>query len=138
MRKLIAILLVIVLCLSFAACGKKSDDELLNESPVDTAAPSEKEDSAADSGMVEFTDVTLVDDKNVTIQLVNFYEKEVNWTESDGGPQVEKHVTFNIKNKTDQEINVWLTSYIGEETMSSPLSSGVMKQMRRSPLISPK
>ena len=124
MRKLIAILLVIVLCLSFAACGKKSDDELLNESPVDTAAPSEKEDSAADSGMVEFTDVTLVDDKNVTIQLVNFYEKEVNWTESDGGPQVEKHVTFNIKNKTDQEINVWLTSYIGEETMSSPLSSG--------------
>ena len=122
MKRILAILLVCILCISFAACGKKSDDDTMKESPADTAsdaaAPNETEPTEPDNSVIEFTDIVLVDDNNVTIELVNFYEEEVNWAEAYGGKQIEKCITFKAKNKTDKDIYVDLNNlFIGEETM---------------------
>ena len=76
--------------LSLCACGKND------------SAPSVEKSNSKDR-VIEFTDVVLIDDDTVKIELVKFYAKDVNWT---SGKQNEKYVTFKTTNKSNHEISI--------------------------------
>lgn len=82
-KRTLAFLLALVMVLSFCAFGAGK--------------------AAADDDVITFENVIVADDENVTIELINFYEKNVNWWE---GAQNEKYVTFRFKNKTDHVIKL--------------------------------
>ena len=68
---------------------------------------------AEDTNIIEFEDVILIDDENVTIELVNFYEETKNW---DTGTRDEKVISFKVYNNTDHELRISLRdAYIGDE-----------------------
>ncbi len=89
MNKAISLLLALVMCLSLCACGSSEQK--------DTAPAT----SQPNNDIIEFEDILVADDINVTIELVNFYVEQVNWVSSN---QAEKLVTFRFTNKTDQEL----------------------------------
>ena len=97
MKKLIALLLAAVMCLSLCACGASgktnSSDTSMNSG--NTASQN------GNNEMIEFENTVVADDANVTIELVNFYTEEINWGTS---TQQEKIVTFRFTNKTGQSI----------------------------------
>lgn len=81
-------------------------------------------EQAADLKTVDFTDVILLDDDLVTIELVKFYEEEVNWGYS-SGPLMEKNFTVKVKNKSDQEIYFNLNdAYIHDESVTLSMKDG--------------
>ena len=82
-KRTLAFLLALVMVLSFCAFGAGK--------------------AAADDDVITFENVIVADDENVTIELINFYEKNVNWWE---GAQNEKYVTFRFKNKTNHVIKL--------------------------------
>lgn len=116
MKKAISLLLALVLCLSLCACGSSGQ----------TNTPAASQDN---NEMIEFEDIIVADDMNVTIELVNFYVEEYNWTE---GKQQEKIVTFRFTNKTEQELllnpgNFYLNNektYVSMENGSVSLEAG--------------
>lgn len=89
MKKTISLLLALVMCLSLCACGSS---EQKDTTPA-TSQPN--------NDIIEFEDILVADDINVTIELVNFYVEQVNWFSSN---QAEKLVTFRFTNKTAQEL----------------------------------
>ena len=90
MKKLFSLLLVVTMILSLCACGTNDNNSVA------------KKDENGNE-IIEFTDIILVDDDTVTIELVNFFSKDVNWSE---GKQNEKCVTFRTTNKTNHEITI--------------------------------
>lgn len=80
----------------------------------------------ADAGaeMEDFKDVILFDDDLVTIELVKFYEEEVNWGYS-SGPLMEKYFTVKVKNKSDKELLFDLRdAYIHDESVTLAMMDG--------------
>ena len=97
MKKSIAMLLALVLCLSLCACGASG-----KANPFDAFMDSGNTASQDDNNeMIEFENTIVADDMDVTIELVNFHTKEYDWVE---GKQQEKIVTFRFTNKTDQQL----------------------------------
>ena len=97
MKKSIAMLLALVLCLSLCACGASG-----KANPFDAFMDSGNTASQDDNNeMIEFENTVVADDMDVTIELVNFHTKEYDWVE---GKQQEKIVTFRFTNKTDQQL----------------------------------
>lgn len=89
MKKTMALLLALVMCLSLCACGASGET---NSSEASQEGGNE---------MIEFENTIVADDMDVTIELVNFHTKEYDWVE---GKQQEKIVTFRFTNKTDQQL----------------------------------
>ena len=99
MKKSIALLLALVLCLSLCACGASG-----KTNPTDVSMDSGNTASQdSNNEMIEFENIIVADDMDVTIELVNFHTKEYNWTT---GMQQEKIVTFRFTNKTDQQLSL--------------------------------
>ncbi len=94
-------------------------DDVENVAPDDTDSAAEEEKPA----IIEFTDVVLVDDDTVRIELVNFYEQEYNWNT---GKQIEKCLTYKVTNKSDHELLIYLEDpYIDDESVSRSGVDGV-------------
>lgn len=99
MKKSIAMLLALVLCLSLCACGTSG-----KTNPSDAFMDSGNTASQDDNNeMIEFENIIVADDMDVTIELVNFYTEEYKWA---AGTQQEKIVTFRFTNKTDQKLSL--------------------------------
>lgn len=127
MRKIIVLVISVFMLLSLLSCNVtnhvSSDDTVSNtsetitkeplpESTADsteipteepTPAPTPAPTPLSDATEILFDDVLLVDDDNVTIWIVSFYRKDVNWS---SGRQNEKFITFKVKNKTKGDILV--------------------------------
>ena len=82
---------VVMLCL--VACSSASVEETTTIS----------EEASEDDSIIEFDDTILFDEGTVTVELINFYAEDVNWTT---GSQNEKHVTFKVTNNADHEIRL--------------------------------
>lgn len=129
MKRWIAILLAATMLLSLCACGgadsgqesfvevqSEIDSQIIveeaEESVIeDVAVPEVADDNA---GVIEFSDVVVVSDDNITIELVNFFGEEVNWAE---GARNEKCVSFKVTNKSSSDILVGMEAYLDNETM---------------------
>lgn len=75
-------------------------------------------------GTIEFTDVVLIDDELVKIELVNFFEKNVNWST---GKQNEKCITFKATNKTNYELSIHTDKfYLKDEEAFVCMMDGTM------------
>ncbi len=80
--------------------------------------------NAADTKSEEFADVILLDDNLVTIELVKFYENEVNWAGT-SSPMMEKYFTVKVKNKSDKEFYFNLEDgYIKDESVTLAMMDG--------------
>lgn len=92
--------------LSLAGCGSSS---------ASSSAASSGSSPALKS--IDLTDAVIYDDANITLTVTKLYEHKVDWREEDGGPAVEKCVTFAVKNKTDKKATIYFkSSYIGDES----------------------
>ena len=134
-------LLAAALALSLCACASNggsqsaSSDTQPTEETAESPAEDSKQDTAAaqettadeaeeDDGIVEFDDVTIVDDDRITVKLTQFYEKEVNWLGSTE-PVMEKYFTFKVKNKTDGDILFNVNEgYINDEGVTLIMQDG--------------
>ena len=120
MKKPISIVLVAALLSSLCACGGSASSteskteqsatesvqqEVLiastdEETPPEAAASSVEEANETDNDLIEFDNVVLADTDILTMELVNFYAKDVNWVD---GTQNEKYFTVKVTNKSDDE-----------------------------------
>lgn len=94
MKKTLALLLAVTMCLSFTACGSSVQKK-------DSSADTNQAIAEKNSDMIEFDGIIVADDMNVTIELVSFYSEEINWS---NGAQNEKIISLRFMNKTDHEI----------------------------------
>ena len=77
-----------------------------------------------EGGIIEFTDTILLDNDLVTVELMQFFEKEVNWLGA-SEPQMEKYVTIKVHNNSDKEILFNLNdAYINDESVTVLLQDG--------------
>jgi len=111
MRKFFTAAVASAVMLSLAACGGQEStavsettetaaEESGQEAESETQTESAEETEAEDEDLISFENVTLVDNDILTIELVNFYAEDVNWSE---GEQNEKSITIKATNKTDHE-----------------------------------
>lgn len=153
MKRLIAILMTAILVLALCACGSakdvqpetaaqaetepgnaqeaEKDSADASDAQAEPAADAEGQEEAAEQdaateeapAIIEFTDVVLVDDDTVKIELLNFFEREYNWNT---GKQIEKCFTYKVKNKSDHELLIYLEDpYIDDEGVSRSGLDGV-------------
>lgn len=119
-KKALAVLLVGVLTLSNSACGS-------SESTEDGSSKTESNNTSSlsdEGGIIEFTDTILLDNDLVTVELTQFFEKEVNWFGA-SEPQMEKYVTLKVHNNSDKEIMFNLEDgYINDESVIVILQDG--------------
>lgn len=117
MEKLVTILIATGIISMMSACGNEqtitnssssSDNtEVSSESVELNSASSDIEEEAeenTDESLIEFENVILVDDDTITLELVNFYAEDYNWT--DRGLQNEKHFTVKATNNSDHKITL--------------------------------
>ena len=116
MKKTIALMLALSMCLSLCACGRK----IVENIPVANLAPQVIYPETTGE-KIELGDLVLAEDDKVKITLVDFYvNKLISAGNSDGG----KCATFKIENKTDREMNVWLTPYLNNESLEAVFLDG--------------
>lgn len=67
----------------------------------------------------EFEDVKLIDNEYVEIDLVSLYQKETNWSRSNGTAEVmiDNNASIKIKNKTDGDLYVYVDGYLDDEKL---------------------
>lgn len=120
MKKAISLLLAIVLCLSLCACGgSKQESNGNGNTSVSVTIPVIYPGTGGDK--IALDDLVLAEDDKVKISVVEFYtNKIISAGNSDGG----KCITFKIENKTDYEMNVWLKSYLNNETLEVAFVDG--------------
>lgn len=112
MKKAISLLLALVMCLSLCACGgNKSDNGNmgLNAPVVYIGTPNTVGEK------VEFDNLVLAENDVAKIMLIEFYvDKLYGSGNSDGA----KCAIFKVENKTEHELNVWVTPYLNNERIS--------------------
>ena len=91
MKKTLALVLALLLTLGLCACGNSN-----------LTTQSVQSNNKKDENIIEFDGIILVDNDTVTLELVNFYSDDVNWSGSKA--QNEKYITIKATNKTDHEI----------------------------------
>jgi hypothetical protein len=124
MKKTISLTLTAALLCSLCACGGdtasaepstsvvSSVESVQEESVQETVVPEEasaeevssaeaEEAEETDNDLIEFENVILVDNETLTMELVNFYAQDCNWS---SGVQNEKYITVKVTNKTDHGI----------------------------------
>lgn len=109
-KKTLAVILVIVLVLGMAGCGGSTKEPEPTATPEPAAEPTPEpvpEESAPaepeeDPTIIEFTDVVLVENDTVRLELVNFYLREYNSVDKDN--VVGSCITVKATNKSDHGI----------------------------------
>ena len=81
------------------------------------------EESAAENKTIPFTDTILLDNEYVTVELSQFFEKEVNW--AGRSPQIEKCLTLKVRNNSDKNLLFSLMdAYINDESVTATMLDG--------------
>ena len=81
-------------------------------------------DASSDNSIIEFSDTILLDNDLVTVELTQFFEKEVNWAGA-SEPQMEKYITLKVHNNSDKEILFNLEdAYINDESVTVIMQDG--------------
>ena len=106
MKKTLSLLLALVMCLSLCACGVGN---------VQVMYPSSSGEK------IEFEDVVLAEDENVKITLVEFYEDTLLKAQNSDSA---KCVTFKVENKTDSDMDFYVTPYLNNERYEAAYVSG--------------
>lgn len=97
MKKTIVSLLILSIVLSFCGCNTKNEP-------------------------AEFNDAVVFEDNSIKLEVVKFFEQDVNWT---NGKQNEKCVAFKLTNKTNHYVSLSSNKfYIADEEMYVCLSDG--------------
>ena len=79
--------------------------------------------SSGENRIIEFTDKVLLDNEYVTVELTQFFEKQVNWAGRE--PQVEKYITLKVHNNSDKEYTFSLQdAYIKDESVTAVMLDG--------------
>ena len=126
MKKQITLLLVLVMALSLSACGGEQAAETgeeTQEAEVSTEVES-TEPSESDNSVIEFDDAVVYEDENAKIELLAFYEEEMNWSE---GTKNEKNITLKLYNKSEYDLFIDLVDlYVGDDQVTASMSDGTM------------
>ena len=102
---------------------KEKADSVASADP-NAAGAEDSNDSSSDNNIIEFSDTILLDNDLVTVELAQFFEKEVNWAGA-SEPQMEKYVTLKVHNNSDKEIMFNLTdAYINDESVTVVMQDG--------------
>lgn len=111
MKKMIAMTLALILCLSLCACGQKTAE---NTNTVVVQTPQViYPDTTGEK--IDMGDLLLAEDENVKITLVDFYVENRNLM---SGPSEEKCATLKIENKTQQELVFNARAYLDNEELT--------------------
>ena len=80
--------------------------------------------SSASDSTVQFDNIVVLDNEAVTVELTQFFEKEVNWAGADK-PAMEKCFTLKVHNKSDAEMlfNVE-DGYVNDESVTVIMQDG--------------
>lgn len=111
MKKVLAALLAMALCLSVCACGAEPEEGMQSTGSAQTAPAEESKDS----GKISFDDLVLAEDAYVKIVLVEFFETEINMAD---GVHLEKCIALKIENKTDRNLVFMLNACIHNESVT--------------------
>lgn len=116
MKKILALLLALVICLSLCACGgKKAASSGDGNASVSVIYPGTGGDK------IDLDNLVLVDDSKVKITIAEFYtNKMISAGNSDGG----KCATFKIENKTKQDMNISIIPYLDNEALTAASVEG--------------
>lgn len=135
MKKLLIMMIATVLAVSLTACGNK--DNAMKNQPGSSESSESSTSEAKDNEMknqqeslepemkvIDFENTVLADNDVVTVELVQFYEEEVNWNGPET-PVFEKNITLQVKNKSDYEIIFnYSDAYIGDEAVRVSMYDG--------------
>lgn len=123
MKKAIALILALVLCLSLCACG--SSEPIINPYHEETFPEATENEET-----IKFDPpVVVAEDEYVRVELIEFYQEHYIWhniggmygtpekvTPGTDGASLEKLVVFKIYNKTDHRLEVYMDDiYLGNE-----------------------
>lgn len=115
MKKIIALLLAVILCMTLCACGgnKQSNDNNTTTSSTEN-----------NNEVIEFTDTVIFEDDNVKLELVNFFTEEVNLST---GKEIEKCFTVKTTNKSNKKISITPNNfYLNDEKVLISMKNGGM------------
>jgi len=91
----------------------------LPASQTDTAAAG----SSAEYKKIDFTDTILLDNEYLTVELTQFFEKEVKW--AGRSPQIEKYITLKVHNNSEKEYLFNLQdAYVKDESVTASMLDG--------------
>jgi len=123
MKKILLMTLAAVLAVFLTACG--TGDNAPTDVPTapeptaestPTPVPSEEPSPEPENNVIDFENVVLADDDVVTVELVQFYEEEVN--ELNEEPTIDKFVTLKVTNKSEYGLVLFdIDAYIGDEAV---------------------
>lgn len=103
---------------------KEYETKAENAADLD-ALPTMAEKGTADSKeykKIEFSDTILLDNDLVTVELVQFYEKEYNWG---SGTQIEKCITLKVHNNSEKDTHFNLNDgYVNDESVLVIMEDG--------------
>ena len=114
--------------MALSACSGSGSSAQSSGMPTDSSSASasaaEASQEEADDDIIEFENVVLVDDDVVTVELTQFFEKEVNWAGADK-PSMEKYITLKVHNNSDTDILFNLEDgYVHGEGVKVIMSNG--------------
>lgn len=100
MKKWIALLLALVMCLSLCACGGGGEKTTPAQADNGETADADQQD---DTASIDFDEIVVWENEEVTIALVQFYEKPYKW---ESGEEIEKIAVFKVTNHADHKVNI--------------------------------
>lgn len=115
--------LVLAAVLMLSGCsGTGNQSATAGSSANGSAASSSSASDQTNDELIEFDNIIVADDQNVTVALVNYYVKPTNWSE---GARDEKCITFKVTNKSDRNILFNLRdAYINDEKVKVIMMNG--------------
>lgn len=135
MKKILTCLLAAALLLSLAACGSDAQEASATPEPTEEATPTPEPPATPEptptpepapepgSATIDFENVVLYEDENVSIELIQFYEEEQQgW--GDGDDFVDKCANIKFKNKGEYDFFFILEAYVGEDAVNVILWDG--------------
>lgn len=111
MKKWIALLLAVLMCLSLCACGGGQTND--DSSDSETAAKENDGAAEPDGDSMKFNEALVWEDEDIKVTLVEFYSKEFNW--GGGDKQIEKVVVFKAENHSDHQLNLMACDFYLED-----------------------
>ncbi len=117
------LVLVLGFCMAVFLCACSGSSDVPSSTSTSNTVNS-SESAEKDDGIIEFDNVTILNDDVVTVELTQFYEKEVNWAGQDK-PSMEKYLTLKVHNNSDGDILFNLNDgYIHDEAVTIIMEDG--------------
>lgn len=114
--------------ISFARLNEDELKEYREKAETAAPLPTSQTDTVAEgtteeNQKIEFTDIILLDNEYMTVELTQFFEKKVNWAGRE--PQIEKYITLKVHNNSDKEYLFNLQdAYIKDESVTAVMQDG--------------